>query len=74
LASFVVPSGITSEQLLRFATNLTGVAAEQPTGRKIDGTITISDTTSNGQPILRVAVTGRTEFGSQTNKNPTLDA
>jgi hypothetical protein len=70
MASFVVPSGITGEQLSRFAKSLQGVAAEQPTGRKIDGTVTISDQTSNGQPILRVAVTGRTN----ANANVTLDA
>jgi hypothetical protein len=52
---------------------LEGVLAEQPTGRKLDGTIRISDTTSNGQVVLRVAVTGRTAGQQGDNKNVTLD-
>jgi hypothetical protein len=75
MASFVVPSGITGEQLMRFAQGLEGVAASQPTGRVLDGTVTISDQTSNGQPILRVAVTGRIVGAQQlaADKNPTYD-
>lgn len=70
MASFAFPAGTTSEQALRFNQNLAGVLAEQPTGRKLDGTVTISDTTSNGQVVLRVAVTGR----NNANANVTLDA
>jgi len=37
----------TGEQLLRFANNLAGVAAEQPTGtRFLDGTVTVSEVSS----------------------------
>jgi hypothetical protein len=67
VATFTVPSGIPGEQLLRFSKNLQGIAAEQPTGRVLDGTVTISDTTSNGQPILRVEVSGRLPAGAVKN-------
>jgi hypothetical protein len=73
VASFAFHAGTTSQQALRFTRNLEGVLAEQPTGRKLDGTIRISDTTSNGQVVLRVAVTGRTAGQQGDNKNVTLD-
>lgn len=59
----------TGEQLLRFANNLAGIGAEQG-NRKLDGTITISEVSSGGGTVLRVAVTGR----SNSNANITLDA
>jgi hypothetical protein len=72
MASWAIPSTVTHDQALRLAKNLMGVLAEQGGGgaRAIDGTITVSDTTSNGQVVLRVAVTGR----NNSNANVTLDA
>jgi hypothetical protein len=60
---------------LRFSKGLQGVAASMPTHHVLDGTVTLSDQTSNGQPILRVAVAGRIVGAQQlsADKNPTLD-